>query len=319
MSTHNSDHSADTKASTNRIESATATFSESENPRYAYPLLDKRKPGRVRRFFYKTACTALVIYTLILGALVLLETRLVYPGAYVATIPLTNDIRTEQVEYTTSDGNRIRARLLERKDCTNYLLFMHGNFSKAQRLERWAERLSTAFDATVLLAEYRGYEDDLTPTEAGLIIDCEAARNYLCETFGTKKSDIILYGRSLGGGCAVALAAEGGAKALVLERTYDELVGIASRQYPWIPVRLLMRNQFDSIAKINGYPGPTVIIHGTSDRLIPIDCARRLHRSNQSEHKLLIEVSGLGHNGSLPEDCLQKTVNAVASFSSHLQ
>ena len=319
MSPRNSDHSADTQASSNRTESAPAGFGESGTSQDSCPAGDNRQAGRARRFFYKTALTALAIYTLILGALVLLETRLVYPGAYVATIPLTNDIRTEQVEYTTSDGNRIRARLLERKDCTNYILFMHGNFSKAQRLERWAERLSTAFDATVLLAEYRGYEDDLTPTEAGLIIDCEAARNYLCETFGTKKSDIILYGRSLGGGCAVALAAEGGAKALVLERTYDELVGIASRQYPWIPVRLLMRNQFDSISKINRYPGPTIIIHGTSDELIPMACARRLHQSSQSEYKLLIEVPGLEHNGSLPEECLQQTVNAITSFNAHPQ
>jgi len=324
MSPPSSDPSADTKASSDQIDSTNAGCTEQGTSRDARPAVNgspvnKTRAGRVRRFVYKTALTALVIYALIIGALVLLETRLVYPGAYVTTTPLTNGIRTEQVEYTSSDGNRLKGRLLKRKDCTNYILFMHGNFSKAQRLERWAERLSTAFDATVLLAEYRGYEDDLTPTEAGLIIDCKAARSYLCETFGTKNSDIILYGRSLGGGCAAALAAEGGAKALVLERTYDELVGVACRQYPWIPVRLIMRNQFDSMSKINRYPGPTIIIHGTSDDLIPIECARRLHQSSQSEHKLLIEVPGLGHNGSLPKQSLQQTVKAVASFSSNQQ
>ena len=156
MSTRNRDHCADPQASSNRMETAPAGFGESGTSQDSCPAGDKRQTGRARRFFYKTALTALAIYTLILGALVLLETRLVYPGAYVATIPLTNDIRTEQVEYTTRDGNRIRGRLLERKDCANYLLFMHGNFSKAQRLEGWAERLSDAFDATVLLAEYRG-------------------------------------------------------------------------------------------------------------------------------------------------------------------
>lgn len=278
--------------------------------------LSAQKTGRVRVYLVRTVITGLVIYAAIIGAMALLETRLVYPGAFTAIKIPANGMVTEQIEYTTSDGHRLKARLLKRKDCSNYLLFMHGNFSKAQQLDSWAEKLSVAFDATVLLAEYRGYEDNLNPTEAGLILDCEAARRYLRETFGTSNTDIILYGRSLGGGCAVALAANDGAKALILERTFDELVGIASRQYPWLPVRLIMQNQFDSIGKINNYDGPIVIIHGTTDRLIPIEYARRLHNTVEREEKLLIEVLGLGHNGNLPEQCLQQTVSALESFNS---
>ena len=187
---------------------------------------------RLRRAFSRILCVTVTTYILIVLALMLFETRLVYPGAYLATRPPADGRLTRVVEYTSRDGNQIKGRLLEREGCENFVLFMHGNLSKAQRLDPWAERLSNAFDATVLLAEYRGYEDDLTPTEQGLVTDCHAARAYLCSTFGIKESDIILYGRSLGGGCGVALAADGGAKALVLERTYDELVGIASRQYP---------------------------------------------------------------------------------------
>lgn len=279
----------------------------------------KVKPGRIRRYLTRTACIFLVFYATVVVALALLETRLVYPGAYVTTTPLDKAMYTEPIEYMTSDGNQLRGRLLTRPASSNYLLFMHGNFSKAQRLDELAERLSTAFDATVLLAEYRGYEDDITPTETGLVRDCEAARNYLCENFGIGKSDVILYGRSLGGGCAVALAANGGAKALILERTYDELVGIASRQYPWIPVRLIMQNRFDSVSKINGYQGPIVVVHGTTDRVIPIECGRRLFEAADCDQKKIIEVQGLGHNDSLPPQCLQEVVDTVNWFSSHPQ
>lgn len=277
------------------------------------------KRTRIRRFLSRAAFTGLAIYAMIVVALALLETRLVYPGAYVTTVPLERPMATEPVEYTTSDGNQLKGRLLKRDACSNYLLFMHGNFSKAQRLDQLAKRLSAAFDATVLLAEYRGYEDDLTPTETGLIHDCEAARNYLRANFDLKNSDIILYGRSLGGGCAVALAANGGAKALVLERTYDELVGVASRQYPWIPVRLIMQNRFDSVGKINGYRGPIVVIHGTTDELIPIECGRRLFDAADCEQKKLIEVSGLGHNDTLPQQCLRQVVDTVGWFTSPSQ
>ena len=272
---------------------------------------------RLRRAFSRILCVTVTIYILIVLALMLFETRLVYPGAYLATRPPADGRLTRVVEYTSRDGNQIKGRLLEREECENFVLFMHGNLSKAQRLDPWAERLSNAFDATVLLAEYRGYEDDLTPTEQGLVTDCHAARDYLCSTFGIKNSDIILYGRSLGGGCGVALAADGGAKALVLERTYDELVGIASRQYPWVPVRLVMRNRFESIGLINQYAGPVVIIHGTNDELIPIECPRRLHQAIEGEKKILIEVSGLEHNGNLPQETLRQAVDSIKTFAAN--
>ena len=277
------------------------------------------KPRRPRRYLSRIACIIFAIYVIVVVALALMETRLVYPGAYVTTTPLNKPMSTKPIEYTTSDGKQLKGRLLKRTNCSNYLLFMHGNYSKAQRLDQWAERLSSAFDATVLLAEYRGYEDDVTPTETGLVRDCEAARDYLCETFEIGKSDILLYGRSLGGGCAVALAANGGAKALILERTYDELVGIASRQYPWIPVRLIMQNRFDSVAKINDYGGPTIVIHGTTDKVIPIESGRRLFQAANRDQKKLIEVAGLGHNDRLPPQCLQQVVDTVEAFTSHPQ
>ena len=277
------------------------------------------KPTRLRRYLSRTACTFFAVYGIVVLALALLETRLVYPGAYVTTTPVNKTMSTEPIEYTTSDGNQLTGRLLKRTNCSQYLLFMHGNFSKAQRLDELAERLSSAFDATVLLAEYRGYEDDMTPTESGLVRDCEAARNYLCDTFEIGKSDILLYGRSLGGGCAVALAANGGAKALILERTYDELVGIASRQYPWIPVRLIMQNRFDSAGKINDYRGPIVVIHGTNDNVIPIESGRRLFQAANCDQKKLIEVPDLGHNDRLPPPFLQQVVDTIECFSSHPQ
>lgn len=285
-------------------------------PNNVEPQGGKPKQSRRGRGLMRIVRIVIVAYLLVLLLMVLMESRLVYPGAYVTTAPPSNALITEQIEYASKDGNLLKGRLLTRPGSSNYLLFMHGNYSKAQWLDEAASRLSEAFDATVLLAEYRGYEDELTPTEAGIIEDCEAARTYLCQRFDQPKSDIILYGRSLGGGCAVALAANGGAKALVLERTFDQLAGVASRQYPWAPVRLLMRNQFDSIGRIAAYTGPLVILHGTSDRLVPVECARRMHQAANCQHKLLIEVDGMRHNGRLPDQYLRQTVNAVKAFTS---
>lgn len=240
----------------------------------------------------------------------LFETNLIYPGAFIDADGGKN-VKSltvvENVEYTSADGTRLVGRL---RDCgsKSVVLFLHGNGEKAAWLDPWVSRLSDAFDANVLAAEYRGFAGEGSPFEVGVIADCEAARAYLCQRYGLQPADVILYGRSLGGGCAVALAASGGARALVLERTFDRLVDVAAGRYPLVPIRLLMRNQFDSISRIRDYDGPLVQVHGTSDWLIPIQHAENLFAASQSEKKSWIAVPDLGHNGRLPEEVLRQIV-----------
>jgi fermentation-respiration switch protein FrsA (DUF1100 family) len=258
-------------------------------------------------------------YATILVSLVLMETRLVYPGAYFADNRALDDAHypeIETVEYGTTDRLTLRGRLMERDQSEEIVLFFHGNGVKAKWMDSWLYLLSDEFNATVMVAEYRGYDDDVTPDETGVLADCLAARDYLCERYGKSPADIILYGRSLGGGCAVAIAAQGGAKALILERTFDRLVNVAGGKYPFIPVNLLMRNRFDSIAKMTVYDGPLIQLHGTTDDLIPIEHGEALCDSAGCEQKHWIAVEGLGHNDSLPLQSLREIVAKVQEFTS---
>jgi fermentation-respiration switch protein FrsA (DUF1100 family) len=131
------------------------------------------------------------------------------------------------------------------------------------------------------------------------------------DAYQVRADEIILYGRSLGGGCAVALAADGGARALVLERTFDRLVDVAAAQYPVIPVQLLMRNRYDSLDRLPRYRGPLIQLHGTRDQLIPIDRGKRLFAAARSSRKHFIAVPGLGHNEQLPMDSLVELAECV--------
>ncbi len=267
---------------------------------------DAAKPGRSRlsRMTIATCRIVVIGYATVLITLVLMETRMVYPGAYL-------DSETGQqidprggkivsVDYTTADGVSLRGRLLDRPGSKNTLLFFHGNASKAEWLDGWASRLSDAFDATVMVAEYRGFGGPgPTPCEKGLVADSIAARDFLCELQSIEPTQLILYGRSLGGGCAVAVAASGGAKALVLERTFDRMVDVAAGRYPFVPVHWLMRNEYDSVSALANFRGPLIQLHGTPDRSIPIQHAINLHRSADCWPKRWIEVPGLGHNDRL--------------------
>lgn len=280
----------------------------------------KRKVYRSRPVRITIAVVRLVFmgYATILVTLVLMETRIVYPGAYLSDshVPETDKHQEiETVEYGSTDGITLRGRLIERKQSGNFVLYFHGNAEKAKWLDAWLHLLSDEFNATVMVAEYRGFDDDETPSEKGVLADCFSARDYLCKRFGKLPSEIILYGRSLGGGCAVAIASQGGAKALVLDRTFDRLVNIAANEYPFIPVNLLMRNRYDSIAKLTAYKGPLIQLHGTTDELIPIQRAQALFASARRASKHWIAVDGLGHNDTLPLQSLREIVARVRELT----
>ena len=295
---------------------------QSEKIARQHPWLKKSKRSRAARVTISSAQILGVSYVAILFALVLLETRLVYPGAYIrdeslasSQYPTSGAAGVQEVDYQSADGTQLRGRLIHREDAAEVLVFFHGNGSKARWLDSWAKVLSDEFDATVLIAEYRGYEDHQTPHEIAVLEDCHAARRFICDRYSCQPTDLILYGRSLGGGCAVAMAAQGGAKALVLERTFDRLVDVAGRKYPVIPVSLLMRNRYDSIARLTAYDGPLVMLHGDADNLIHISAAKRLYESAGCKPKRWIQVAGLGHNAPLPSRYLRNIVAAVEEFT----
>lgn len=282
----------------------------------------KRKREKYRspqvRLTWMVVRIVLVVYTALLLFLIFMETRMVYPGAYFGD-PFVPDVskypQIETVQYTSTDGITLRGRLLQRPQATELLLFFHGNGEKAKWLDEWLVLLSNEFNATVMAAEYRGFDDDATPTEKGVLADCYSARDYFCRRYEKKPAEIIVYGRSLGGGCAVAIAALGGAKALILDRTFDRLVDVAADQYPYIPVNFLMRNRYDSVAKLTAYRGPLVQLHGTADEIIPIEKGQALFAAAPSKQKHWMPIEGLRHNDSLPLQSVRSIAAKVREFT----
>ncbi|QDT04295.1 Alpha/beta hydrolase family protein [Rubripirellula lacrimiformis] len=310
---------------------ATSTGAESERlksrpqrPEMHQPT--KRRTGRKKHKVVRSRGARLAIsivrivilgYISILVALVFMEDRLVYPGAYMDDdFTTTSESPVKTVTYDSPGKITLAGRLVERTGSGNVVLFFHGNATKAKWLDRWLMQLSDTFDATVMAAEYRGFEDDVTPSERGVLEDCFAARDFLCQRYSIQPTDIILYGRSLGGGCAVALASRGGAKALILESTFDRLYKVASDRYPFVPTQLLMRNRFDSTARLTNYTGPLIQIHGTDDTIIAFDRGRALFDSSHSKQRHFIEIEGVDHNDAMPRRVITEAAEMLDQWSS---
>lgn len=244
------------------------------------------------------------LYLLALAMLVAFETALVYPRPDVRDGDWApNNIAYEDVVFASADGTRLHGWLLEHPQPQHVILFCHGNAEHVGYLGEEMDQLRRRFAATVFVFDFRGYgKSEGEPHEAGILADGVAAQRWLAERVGVRPNQITLYGRSLGGGIAVANASTEGAAALVLDRTFDSMVDVAAGLYRWAPVRWLMRNRYPSAERMTHYHGPLCQLHGTVDEIVPYASGRRLFDACDSQTKQFVSVEGLWHNDPPPDD-----------------
>jgi uncharacterized protein len=183
-------------------------------------------------------------------------------------------VGAEDILLGTADGERVVTWHVRPRDERTVVLYLHGN---GGALSHRAERFrALTDDGTGLVAiDYRGYGGSTgRPTEAGLAIDAEAAYAYAAKRYPAER--IAIWGESLGTGVAVALAAKRPVGHIVLEAPFTAAVDLAARQYPFLPVRWLMKDQFRSDLRIDAVTAPLLILHGGRDPIVPIAYGERL-------------------------------------------
>jgi uncharacterized protein len=269
-----------------------------------------RTPGRksVIWHIWRVLRLVLVSYLSVLLAMTFLETWLVYP------IPAVGSgdwhpagLEHEEVWFNAADGTKLFGWFAPQSHSKRAVLYCHGNGEDVASNAETLAALRRDLDANVLIFDYRGYgHSEGRPDEAGCIADGLAAQRWLADRLGVKTSDVIVMGRSLGGAIAVAVAAEQGARALVLDSTFSRMTDTAAYHFPWLPVGLLMRNRYDSLARIRQYQGPVFQSQGTADRIVPIELARRLFAAIPSDRKEFREFPGRDHNDPLPRNYLRE-------------
>jgi fermentation-respiration switch protein FrsA (DUF1100 family) len=208
----------------------------------------------------------------------------------------------ERARFEAADGTKLHGWFFSHPEPRAAVLFACGNAGnisyRGERLAEFCRRQRVA----LLAFDYRGYGlSEGQPNEAGVLLDARAARKWLAERTGVAEGGIVLLGESLGGGVMVDLAAHDGARGLILERTFTSLPDVAAVHFPFVPVRLLMRNRLNSLDKIADYHGPLLMCHGDIDEIIPYELGRRLFDA-ANEPKQFIDLPGVGHNDPLPRE-----------------
>lgn len=177
------------------------------------------------------------------------------------------------------------------------LVFFHGNGEQladfVPDLARWS-----AQGVGVLAVEYPGYPGAPgSPSEVSLLAAARAALAHLRGPLGVPPARTVLFGRSLGTGVATALAREGAGERLVLVSPFTSLPAVGQRVFPFLPVRWLVRDRFDSLTKAPSVKIPVLVLHGTQDEVVPFDLGRTL--AGRFPHATFVPVPGAGHNDIL--------------------
>ncbi|MFT6816477.1 MAG: fermentation-respiration switch protein FrsA (DUF1100 family) [Myxococcota bacterium] len=230
--------------------------------------------------------------------LTIIQRKLLFPAPFVPQVALdeaAQQFGCEAIRLTTSDGVSLYAWYRESRG-ERAVLFLHGNGeSVADRPELIAQLHMAGWD--VLVPAYRGYPgSEGSPSEEGLYKDARAAWDYLINERGFDPSDIVVHGKSMGGGVATGLVMDVHPAALVLESTFTSLTEVAGRVAWMYPVQWMMADRFDTAARASLLDLPVLLLHGTDDPLIPIEHARiNLQRFPDAD---LVEVAA-GHAETL--------------------
>jgi len=193
------------------------------------------------------------------------------------------------IGLTTADGVQISALHLPNPSAEYTILYSHGNAEDLGLVVPMLERIHD-WGFSVFAYDYRGYGTSQgRPSERGVYADIDAAYAYLTERLAIPPERIILYGRSVGSGPAVDLAARQRVGGLILESAFMSAFRVLTR------VPLLPCDEFRNLAKIERVSCPILVMHGLEDDIVPVAHGRRLFDAAR-EPKRALWVPGAGHN-----------------------
>ncbi len=218
-------------------------------------------------------CAAL--YGLVIVALYAGQRKILFPCDAAEVDPATLGLKAEILRLNTEDGESLLAWRIPPAPGQPLILYFHGNAGGIDlRVERF--RAIAKAGMGLLAIEYRGYASSTgSPSERGLKLDGEAAYAAAIAS-GVAPERIVLLGESLGSGVAVALAARHKVGALVLDSPYSSIADVAAAAYWFVPVRALLRDPFRNDLLIGSVDAPTLMAHGTKDRVVPIRFGEKL-------------------------------------------
>lgn len=255
--------------------------------------------GKLFALFYLSACTVLFFW----------QTRFVFrPNTTIEKTPDCLNLPYQDVWLSPQSPSgkieQVHGWWIPAEKPLATLLFLHGNaINIGANLDQvsWFHRMGFS----VLMIDYRGYgkSQGNFPKEAQVYQDAQAAWNYLVQEQKIPADRIILYGHSLGGAVAIEMASRHpNAAGLIVQSSFTSILEMAKLDlfFRLFPIKLLLTQRFNSIAKMKLLQIPVLFIHGTADDYIPAAMSEALYQATPSPKQLIL-VPGGSHLGDTIE------------------
>lgn len=243
---------------------------------------------------------AVVFYGVLVAVLYLIQRSMMYfPWSDVATPAESGVPEMRAVRIATSDGLTLASWYHPAAAGNPTVVFFQGNAGNiGYRGFKGRVLLDAGFG--LVLVGYRGFGGNPgRPNEAGLYADGRAVLSFLARS-GVPSGRLVLYGESLGTGIATQLALEAAKDAapigaVVLEAPFSSMAAVAQIHYPYLPAYWMVKDRFATIDKISAIGAPLMVVHGETDRVIPIRMGREIFAAAK-EPKESLWVPNAEHN-----------------------
>ena len=221
--------------------------------------------------------SVIFIYLIIIAYMYLNQRKLLY-------LPSENNYLDDQIDFNFKEvfidvekNLKLKAWLIE-NDFKNKktLVFFHGNAGNLSNRTYKLNQLSK-LDLNIIILAWRGFSgNEGEPSEQNLYNDAKKTIDWL-NSRGVKNKNIILYGESLGTGIAVELGQTNQFGGIILESPFTSMTNAAKNIYPWLPVKYLLKDKYDSEKKIKNIKIPILIMHGKKDNIVPFKMGKKLY------------------------------------------
>lgn len=238
----------------------------------------------------------LILYSLLCLAMFMLQRTMIF-------IPATAKSDRFPMIKIENDSDYFAASV-HKKTSPTAVIYFGGN---AEDVTSSMSSLVECFEGCSIYAmHYRGYGGSPgKPNEKQLHRDAKM----LFDQVAASHSQVIVVGRSLGSGVAVRLAAENKVDRLLLVTPFDSLASVAQSQFPFLPVKLLMLDPFNSSAVASKISSPTLILAAAQDEIIPASSTQRLADAFTKGICTYEIIDHADHNSlELPSELIQKFI-----------
>lgn len=252
------------------------------------------------------AILAIGVYAAIVLLVFLQQRAMLYPGARSETVTADAPPWGQWQALQAADGTELIALHSPAAPGRPTVLLFLGNGDDIRAYSFMAEAFGGR-GIGLLAPSYRGYPGSGgSPNEDGILSDALVAYDWLA----ARGSTVAIVGRSLGTGVAIYCASTRPATAVALMSPYDSIAAVAAGHFPWLPVRLLIRDSYRSDLRITAVLAPKMFIHGDRDEVIPIGHGRALF-DLAPEPKQFSVLNGVGHNDVWSDSAVTQIVDFI--------